>query len=192
MLPSFYYPGVDVTGWWIGEKFDGVRTMWNPQVEALFTKKGGQLRIPPGIQDVMPDVFLDGETWFGRQHFNSSIRIIHSLDMQDIEWNLFRLVAFDSPQPGTQDDAGYENRYGDLMNGVDLDHTIVLLEPFLKCKGPSHAKEYTKQLWDSGAEGSILREPKSLYTPGRTRSIMKLKVCTRSREGKLIHVIGSP
>jgi hypothetical protein len=40
MLPSYYVPGVDVMDWWMGEKFDGVRGLWNPTDSALHTKTG--------------------------------------------------------------------------------------------------------------------------------------------------------
>jgi hypothetical protein len=40
VLPSFYYTGADINNWWMGEKFDGVRFVWNPIKSMLFSKTG--------------------------------------------------------------------------------------------------------------------------------------------------------
>jgi hypothetical protein len=61
VLPSFYFSGAEVEGWWMGEKFDGVRAVWNPEKGNMYTKKGSHMMIPDCVADQMPSVFLDGE-----------------------------------------------------------------------------------------------------------------------------------
>lgn len=37
MLPSFEVsPGNDFRNWWMSEKYDGVRALWNPEYQKLY------------------------------------------------------------------------------------------------------------------------------------------------------------
>ena len=55
----------DPTGWWIFEKYDGVRAFWNPQKRAFYSRFGKQFDMPQEIVDAMPtNTFLDGELWY--------------------------------------------------------------------------------------------------------------------------------
>lgn len=47
----------------MGEKFDGVRAVWNPSKSELYTKKGANMLIPQSISRKMPEMFLDGEVY---------------------------------------------------------------------------------------------------------------------------------
>lgn len=72
----------DPTHWWIFEKYDGVRAIWHPVRQQLFSRWGTILQIPNYILDVSPPhLWLDGEVctcavneyannsqiWFGRE-----------------------------------------------------------------------------------------------------------------------------
>ena len=50
------------TGWWMSEKFDGMRFYWNGS--SLLTRQGNKINAPKSITDQLPsNVFLDGELW---------------------------------------------------------------------------------------------------------------------------------
>jgi len=54
----------DPTGWWMFEKYDGVRGFWNPHKKAFYSRYGRILPIPQTVLDAMPtNLFLDGELW---------------------------------------------------------------------------------------------------------------------------------
>jgi DNA ligase-1 len=53
---------------------------------------------------------------------------------------------------------------------------FVKLVDLVKCKGKSHLKEYFNKIIEKGGEGVILREPQSVYKPGRSTSLRKYKV----------------
>jgi DNA ligase 1 len=177
LLPSFYFSGASVSDWWIGEKFDGIRAIWNPIKSSLFSKTGRDIKLNELVNHCMPRMFMDSEVWYGRNQFSETIRIIHSLSLEDINWTKFRLVVFDCPHnDSSTKKEGFEKRYAHLLDEVSSGHCFVFLETFLKCKGEKHALALTKNIWKSNGEGSILREPGSLYEAGRTRSVYKLKV----------------
>jgi hypothetical protein len=47
------------------EKYDGVRGFWNPLLKTFFARNGRPFNIPQNIISTMPDIFLDGELWYG-------------------------------------------------------------------------------------------------------------------------------
>jgi len=57
---------------WIFEKYDGLRGLWNPEKQAMYSRVGTKFNLPQYIIDDMPkDIFLDGELWYIRD-FTSS------------------------------------------------------------------------------------------------------------------------
>ncbi len=68
------------TGWWISEKFDGVRALWDKtnfiskngnffmKNSKFLTLKGKPLSVPNSFKKRLPpDLVLDGELWYGHQ-----------------------------------------------------------------------------------------------------------------------------
>ena len=50
---------------WMLEKYDGVRSFWNPQTKSFYTRRGVKVKnIPQDVIDSMPNIFLDGELWY--------------------------------------------------------------------------------------------------------------------------------
>ena len=47
----------------IFEKYDGVRTLWDPTRRRFFSRYGGELRLPADLIESMPNILLDGELW---------------------------------------------------------------------------------------------------------------------------------
>jgi DNA ligase-1 len=62
MTSTVWEEGTDPTGWWMSEKYDGVRLFWNGS--AFYTRQGKKLRLPLSITSQMPNIALDGELWF--------------------------------------------------------------------------------------------------------------------------------
>jgi len=47
------------------EKYDGIRGFWNPLKKAVYSRLGNKFDLPQEVIDEMPpDMFLDGELWF--------------------------------------------------------------------------------------------------------------------------------
>ena len=46
---------------------------------------------------------------------------------------------------------------------------------FVKCEGNDHLKEFTEQILSVGGGGVMLREPGSVYKPGKSTSLRKYK-----------------
>jgi DNA ligase-1 len=51
----------DPTGWFMTEKFDGMRLFWNGS--EFFTRQGKKVHVPQYITSQLPKTELDGELW---------------------------------------------------------------------------------------------------------------------------------
>ena len=52
----------DPNGWWMTEKYDGVRLFWNGS--SFITRQGKKLDVPESITKQLPSEPLDGELWY--------------------------------------------------------------------------------------------------------------------------------
>jgi DNA ligase-1 len=48
-------------GWWMTEKYDGVRLYWNGK--QFFSRQGRKVTVPDFISKQLPPTSLDGELW---------------------------------------------------------------------------------------------------------------------------------
>ncbi len=82
---EFNFGAHNPTNWWISEKFDGVRAIWNK--DKFISKNGSDINkskklmflgkiipVPNFFKDMMPvGVILDGELWYENKKGNFSI-----------------------------------------------------------------------------------------------------------------------
>jgi DNA ligase-1 len=61
MTSTLWDNSKEPTGWWMTEKYDGMRLYWNGN--QFFTRLGTILKVPEFITEQMPKVALDGELW---------------------------------------------------------------------------------------------------------------------------------
>ena len=50
------------TGWWMTEKYDGMRLFWDGH--SFWTRLGKKVKVPEDLAQQMPKEALDGELWF--------------------------------------------------------------------------------------------------------------------------------
>lgn len=148
------------------EKYDGVRAYWDGK--KLISKQGGDIPCPAEFVENLPKVPLDGELWIERNSFHRMNGVLHSNDKglwRDVKYVVFDLPG--SPHP-------FETRMEELRK-LSLPSNVQLVEP-VRCRDMTHLKEHMGSLLKLGAEGLMLSEPGSLYTPGRRGSLLKIKV----------------
>ena len=77
----------DVSGWWVSEKYDGVRAIWNG--ERLLSRNGKDLGAPEWFTAGLPkNIRLDGELWMGRGTFD---QLVSAIQRKDSDWQGVRL-----------------------------------------------------------------------------------------------------
>ena len=61
MLATNWENKMDPTGWYLSEKYDGIRVIWlNGK---LYSRSGQEIKLPDEIRQNMPNISLDGELW---------------------------------------------------------------------------------------------------------------------------------
>src|ERR1700757_4965849 len=96
LLANIWNPSIDPTGWWMSEKYDGLRGYWDGR--KLWSRKGNLIHAPDYFLAELPrDVALDGELWIGHGKFEETASIVRS-EKPDDRWKRVRFMVFDAPQ----------------------------------------------------------------------------------------------
>ena len=170
MLAKPYDPSIDPTGWWMSEKLDGVRALWNNG--AFWTRNMKPIYAPGWFVSRMPEnIILDGELWAGRGRFQRCVSIVRKLVPDSEAWAEIQYKVFDAPYLGEP----FETRaYAAALAAAYASCTArpVIHE---KCSGREHFDTYTREVVSQGAEGVMLRGASSPYEWKRSSYLLKYK-----------------
>ena len=164
---GYDWQGEDLTGWYLSEKHDGCRAYWDGAT--LWTRGGNVVKLPDDWH-LPAGIALDGELYdgggtagrarcstamrYGGRHFTGTMRF----------------VAFDAPAAAV--DWADRIRFAALV--LDGNPHAVAVE-WRICHGTNDAIAFMRAIQSRGGEGLMLRRPGVLYTPGRTRDLLKVK-----------------
>ena len=169
-LARVYQPGMDLQGYWVSEKLDGVRAYWDGQ--QLLSRGGNVIAAPDWFLRDFPDQPLDGELWMGRGRFAQVSAAIRRLQPKAEEWRQIRFMLFDLP-----------------ASGVPFSERIIRMRQLTRDTGSYHlamveqrpATDHEALLADldrvlaAGGEGLMLHHGDSVYQTGRTAALLKVK-----------------
>lgn len=184
-------------GWYISEKYDGIRAIWDGE---KFISRGQKVftYVPDYFKQLMPPgIALDGEMWISRNNFKevsriSTLKIGSSKNQKQIDaiWrgtnseNSVKYMVYDLPASNQP----FEIRMN-LLEQIVQDRTKVwkdIIEEVREC--PIHFTKQTKiesieqlvntykTLTSQGAEGVMLRAPNSPYETKRSKYLLKYKI----------------
>lgn len=175
--------------WWYGEKYDGVRSCWNPLKKKLYSRWGIEQQTLLSVASQYPKSFLDGEIWFGRGSFIDSMKVM-GFDPSIVDWPSLRFVAFDNPQPDMFGDP-FEVRYSSLLRVISPIHPFLTHAPRILCHYKQQLIAAMQEIIDHGGEGVVLRRVLSVYQHGRSTDLVKLKVTRNDMEALVSDVAGN-
>src|ERR1043165_5674308 len=96
LLAKVWEPSINPTGWWMSEKYDGLRGYWDGR--NLWTRQGNLIHAPDYFRAELPrDIALDGELWIGHGKFEETVSIVRS-ETPDVRWKRVHFMVFDAPQ----------------------------------------------------------------------------------------------
>lgn len=171
-LANKYREGIDVSAYWISEKYDGVRAYWNG--EQLMTRSGNKIVAPAAFLKQLPRQTLDGELWFGRQQFSRSAALVkRAPEHADYasEWSEVFYMVFDAPKhPGD-----FPTRISFLRKIITPKMPQIKVVDQWRVKDHGELQRHLKEISDQGAEGLMLRLKNAPYRPGRSDDLLKLK-----------------
>ena len=91
-------PGLDPAGYWVSEKYDGVRALWDGS--ALRFRSGRTVAAPAWFIAKLPATALDGELWMGHGTFDALSGAVRRAQPQDAEWQQLKYMVFELPKAG--------------------------------------------------------------------------------------------
>lgn len=184
MLPQVYAGQVDVAGWLMSEKLDGVRGYWDGK--QLFSKSGRLLHPPPAFIRELSRFPLEGELWAGRGRFEQVVSIVKQEQPHD-GWLQLKFAIFDVPQAA----GGFAERLkraADWFSAHPTPYAFVI--PQLPVRDRDHLQQELQRVVKLGGEGLIVRRPDALYVAGRSSEILKVKTCQDAEATVLAHLPG--
>lgn len=184
LLAHSWENDVDLTGWWISEKLDGVRAYWDGK--KFLSRQGNEFRAPDWFVAGLPETPLDGELWLARKAFQRTVSIVRRQDRSD-HWQEIRYLVFDAPAV----EEPFEKRMKYVEQCVrEIDSKYVGAHTHERCKGAAHLKEELARVESLGGEGLMLRQPESRYETCRSTTLLKVKTFHDAEAIVVDHVAG--
>ncbi|MFW5723552.1 MAG: DNA ligase [Halochromatium sp.] len=184
-LAQVYEPGVDLTGYLVSEKFDGVRAYWDGR--RLITRGGLIINAPAGFTAGFPDQPLDGELWMGRGTFARLSGTVRTLDPDLEAWQQVRYVVFDLPGAA----GGFEARFAALERLLEpIPNARLQLAQQQSIADHEALQARLEEIVAAGGEGLMLHRRNAAYQPGRSTALLKVKPYLEGEAVVLEHLPG--
>lgn len=185
MLANVYHQGIDLSQYWVSEKFDGVRALWDGK---QFISRGGNIyHAPDWFIDDFPKQHLDGELWISRQSFELLVSTVRDKQPDEEAWEKVKFMVFDMP-----DVAEDFNQRLKQLNTLIESAKIPWLKAVKQIKLQDHQAlmKHLMVVTDLGAEGLMLHKGSSLYRAKRSGDLLKIKPYEDAEAVVVGHIAG--
>jgi len=185
LLAHRYKNDINVAGWWMSEKLDGVRALWDG--ERFISRLGNEYLAPDWFCAQFPSMPLDGELFCGRGQFQKTVSIVRRQDRSD-DWKQVRFLVFDAPEHH----AVFEERVKTVSEVLEA-----CASPYIEacehrpCSNVEHLEQELQRVEQQGAEGLMLRQPGSPYQVGRSWTLLKVKSFYDAEARVVAHLEGT-
>lgn len=171
-LANQYHPNIELSRYYVSEKYDGVRAYWDG--EQLLTRTGNPIQAPAEFMQQLPaSVALDGELWFGRDGFGRSAGLVQRLPNHPdyaSEWRAVQYMVFDAPQQA----GNFKQRLA-VLNELELSGKQVKIVQQWQVASHEELEQQLNELTQAGAEGLMLRLIRAPYRGKRSNDLLKVK-----------------
>ena len=170
MLAGSFHAGIDIAGWLVSEKLDGVRARWDGR--QLLTRAGNRIDAPAWFTAGWPAQAIEGELWLGRGQFQDISDLVRALEPEASAWRQVRFMAFDlptSPRPF----AGRTRELRVLVERVASPRLQRIAQRNFSERAQLDA--WLDAVTSGGGEGLMLHHALSHYRAGRTDTLLKYK-----------------
>ncbi|WP_052379788.1 MULTISPECIES: DNA ligase [unclassified Pseudoalteromonas] len=183
-LAMKYHQAINVKDYFISEKYDGIRAIWNGKV--LKTRDGNKIYAPDWFTAKLPDMWLDGELWSARGEFEFISSTVRK-KQADFNWHKIKYMVFDAPDKNTPFYLRYQN-YKKQIKNLALKHVVAVKQFEISTnEGLNHILDgYVAK----GAEGLILHYKKAIFRSGRGNNLIKLKPFMDAEATVIAHLPG--
>ena len=185
MLANVYHQGIDLSDYWVSEKYDGVRAIWDGK--QLISRGGNIYHAPDWFIMGFPQQKLDGELWISRQNFELVVSTVRDRVADDEAWKKIKFMVFDIPDLPLPFNKRlvYLNK---LINQTDINWLIAVKQ--WKTQDHQSLIKKLKEVAKLGAEGLMLHRGSSLYKGKRSGDLLKVKLYEDAEAVVLEHISG--
>jgi len=198
-IPNNKRTNTNITNWYIQEKIDGVRAVWDGECFRSCSHK--IFPVHKAIIDIAKTTFgdrmIDGEFSCGRGMFQRTVSIVRNTHSTLLQWMGIKYYMFDCI---TDKNKTYRRRYKELKS-LPCEYANFIVLPILATIDKrSTIQEQLDKIMALGGEGLIIRNPKKEYLPGRSSYLLKIKKFTTTEvivtgytdgEGKYSGMVGA-
>ncbi len=170
MLAGSFHAGIDVAGWLVSEKLDGVRARWDGR--QLLTRAGNRIEAPAWFTAGWPAQAIEGELWIGRGQFQQVSDLVRALEPDASAWHRVRLMAFDLPT-SPQAFASRTRELRVLVEQVASPQLSRIAQ--LNFGDRAQLDTWLDAVTSGGGEGLMLHHALAHYRAGRTDQLLKYK-----------------
>ncbi len=169
LLAERYHDRIDVSRYWVSEKLDGVRAVWDGK--SLRFRSGNPVPAPQWFLDALPDQPLDGELWLGRGTFDELSAIVRRQSPDDAAWRRVRYMIFELPGAS----GSFTDRV-EQIKAVAARANLPWLQAIPQFRLPDAAALHAKlrEIVRSGGEGLMLHLDDAAYQTGRSSVLLKV------------------
>lgn len=170
LLANVLQSQTDVAQYWVSEKLDGVRAIWNGR--ELRFRSGRRVNAPAWFTEHFPPQPLDGELWLGRGEFDRLSGIVRKEQPDDAEWRQVRYMLFELPDaPGT-----FSERIARMQEMVEAARIpwLQAVEQF-RVRDRAELQQRLSKVLKQRGEGLMLHLADAPYATGRSDVLLKLK-----------------
>ncbi len=168
-LLKSYDETMDVNGWLMSEKLDGVRAIWDG--EKLISRGGRVFDAPKWFTKDLPPFAIDGELWTKRGDFEHITSIVNTRHPHS-GWKAITYNIFEVPDaPG-----GLLTRLQKLQDHLDTYPSLYIrVIPQMLIRNRENLKSFFDEVIEGNGEGVVLRRPDVPYYVGRKSDSLKYK-----------------
>ncbi len=185
LLAERYRDDIDVSRYWVSEKLDGVRAVWDGK--SLRFRSGNPVPAPQWFLDALPKQPLDGELWLGRGSFDQLSAIGRRQAPVDADWRRVRYMIFELP-----DAPGSFTERVEQIKTVAAAVKLPWLQAVPQFRLPDAAELQRKlrEIVRSGGEGLMLHRDDAPYETGRSSVLLKVTTWLDAEATVVAHLPG--
>lgn len=174
-----------VADYWVSEKLDGVRAVWDGQ--HLRFRSGRLVPAPAWFLAGLPPEALDGELWMGRGRFEALAGAVRRLQPRDEEWRQIQYRVYE--QPGG---AGSFTERVARLAGIQQRGAASWVLPAEQFRLADRAalEARLQQVIALGGEGLMLHKADAPWLTGRQDVLLKFKPHEDAEATVLAHLAG--
>ena len=185
MLANIYHEGINLSEYWVSEKYDGVRAIWDGK--QLVSRGGNIYHAPKWFTQVLPKQKLDGELWIARQSFEQVVSTVRDKFPDDAAWRQIKFMVFDLPElPNSFDER--LKKMEEVIKNIDTPW-VKMVRQWKVASHPELMKEL-EVITKAGAEGLMLHKGSSFYKGKRSGDLLKVKSYEDAEATVVKHIKG--